>query len=61
MINKVNEIIVIETWKIVDNWWCPKEEWIEREFAAVDWHGRAFIFIREIPDKVWRIYANHHL
>jgi len=54
-------ITVIETWSVIDKWWKPKEEWVEREYAAVEWYGRQVVFVQTAPDKIWRIYATNTL
>ncbi|MET0786574.1 MAG: hypothetical protein ABWY25_07710, partial [Paenisporosarcina sp.] len=54
-------VTILDTWSIIDKWWRPKEEWIYREYADVEWNGRNFIFVREAPDKIWRIHATSTL
>jgi hypothetical protein len=46
---------IIEEWRIVDKWWLPQSELIERKYVEVEWNNRRLTFIREAPDKVWRI------
>jgi len=50
---------ITDTWSVIDKWWRSPSEWINREFAAVIWYGRHFIFCRETPDSVWRIWASN--
>jgi hypothetical protein len=49
-------VTVIETWSMIDKWWRPEDEQDLREYADVEWYGRRFIFVRKIPDKIWRIH-----
>jgi hypothetical protein len=49
-------IIILDTWMILDRWWLFESEQIKREFAEVDWDGCRFIFKREAPDTIWRIF-----
>jgi hypothetical protein len=53
---KFIDVTVLEMWSIADKWWLPKDEQILREYAEVEWYGRRFVFVRKVPDKIWRIY-----
>jgi hypothetical protein len=50
-------ITVLDTWRVVDRWWRPEDEWIDRRYVEVIWDGRALVFVRKMPDKIWRIHA----
>jgi hypothetical protein len=49
-------IIILEQWSIIDRWWRPKDEQIRHEYVHVDWNGRKIVFVKKMPEKMWRIY-----
>jgi hypothetical protein len=46
-------IEILDVWSVIDRWWTDTPQ--KREFAEVLWGDRKLIFMRELPDKVWRI------
>jgi hypothetical protein len=49
-------IEILEEWSIVDRWWSVTPT--RKEFVEVLWDNRKLVFVREPPDKVWRIWKS---
>jgi hypothetical protein len=50
------EIIILEAWQVIDKWWSDSP--VDKEFVEVLWDDRKIVFVRTVPDKVWRIWKS---
>jgi hypothetical protein len=50
------EITILEAWQVFDKWWTDSP--VDREFIEVLWDDRKIVFVRTVPDKVWRIWKS---
>lgn len=47
---------ILEEWQVIDRWWTDSP--INREYIEVLWDDRKIVFVRTVPDEVWRIWKS---
>lgn len=49
-------ITILEEWQVLDRWWTDSP--VNREYIEVLWDGHKIVFVRTVPDEVWRIWKS---